>query len=143
MAASAWRAFGSGLGAVRHRGRYSVPGVSADDRISTRDEVLAARQRLHRLAMEHGLTQPRVDAAGAVVVTPPVDDPGYGTLKRYASAAAAVVGCRVNVVAEDAPAAAGTPRRCERAPGIVPGGRPDLASRRAQRSVGSASVSAR
>ncbi len=83
-----------------------MPGVRASDRTATRDEVLTARQRLHRLAVENGLTQPRVDAAGAVVVTPPVDDPSYGALKRYASAAAAVVGCRVNVVAEDAPAAA-------------------------------------
>ncbi|MGY1833106.1 hypothetical protein ACI8AA_22050 [Geodermatophilus sp. SYSU D01180] len=80
--------------------------MSVDDRTATRDEVLAARQRLHRLAVEHGLTQPRVDAAGVVIVTPPVDDPGYGTLKRYVSAAAAVVGCWVNVVADDAPAAA-------------------------------------
>lgn len=44
---------------------------------------------------------------GAVVVALPVDDPGCGTLKRFAGAVAAVVGRWVIVVADDAPAAAG------------------------------------
>lgn len=82
-----------------------MPGVTAGDRTATRDEVLAARRQLHRLAAEHRLTRPRVDAAGAVVVTMPADDPGYGTLKRFAAAAAEVVGRWVNAVAADAPAA--------------------------------------
>ncbi len=82
-----------------------MPDVTVDDRTATRDAVLAARQRLRRLAAEHGLTRPRVDAAGAVVVTLPADDPGYGALKRFAGAALEVVGSWVNVVAADAAAA--------------------------------------
>jgi hypothetical protein len=70
---------------------------------ATRGEVLAARDELRRLAADHRLSRPRVDADGAVVVTMPADDPGYRTLKAYAAAAAEVVGIRVNIVADDAP----------------------------------------
>jgi hypothetical protein len=47
----------------------------------------------------------RRSRAPAVVVTMPANDPSYGTLKRYASAAAEVVNVWVNVVADEAPAA--------------------------------------
>lgn len=85
----------------------TVPDVTVDDRTATRDEVLAARQQLRRLAAEHRLTRPGVDAAGAVVVTMPADDLGYGALKRFAAAASEVVGSWVNVVAADAPGGVG------------------------------------
>ncbi|MGY1762450.1 hypothetical protein ACI79G_16220 [Geodermatophilus sp. SYSU D00779] len=45
--------------------------------------------------------------ARSVVVALPAADPGYGTLKQFASAAAEVIGCRVTVIADGAPAAAG------------------------------------
>ncbi|MGY1709870.1 hypothetical protein ACI8AC_10205 [Geodermatophilus sp. SYSU D00758] len=78
----------------------------AVERTATRDEVLAARRVLRPLAEYHGLTRPRVDAAGAVIVTVPAGEPGHGTLRRFAAAAAEVVGVWVTVVADDAPAAA-------------------------------------
>ena len=69
-----------------------LPGAG---RTATRSEVLAARD-------------PRGDQLGAVIVTPPADDPGYGTLKRFAAAAAESVGTWVNVVVSDASPVAST-----------------------------------
>jgi Protein of unknown function (DUF2442) len=74
-------------------------------RTATREEVLAARDELRRLAADHLLSRPRVDDDGAVVVTMPTDDPGYRTLKAYAAAAAEVAGIWINIVADDAQAA--------------------------------------
>lgn len=73
------------------------------DRSATSAEVLAARGVLRQLAERHGLVEPRVDAAGTVVVHS--DDPGYGPLQRYALAAATTTGVWVNVITDDAPAA--------------------------------------
>jgi hypothetical protein len=73
---------------------------------ASRDQVLAARERLRRLAADHRISRPRVDAIGTVVVTMPADDPGYRSLTHFAADAAEVVGVWVNVVADDAPAAA-------------------------------------
>jgi hypothetical protein len=76
-----------------------LPGAG---RTATRSEVLAAREELRRPAEAHGIRDPRVDQLGAVIVTPPTDDPGYGTLKRFATAAAESVGTWGNVVVSDA-----------------------------------------
>ena len=82
--------------------------LPAAGRTAARSEVLAAREELRRLAEAHGLRNPRVDQLGAVIVTPPADDPGYGTLKRFAAAAAESVGSWINVVASDASPVAST-----------------------------------
>ncbi len=82
-----------------------LPGAG---RSATQDEMLAMREELRRLAEAHDLRDPRVDQLGAVIVTPPADDPGYGSLKRFAAAAAAAVGVWVNVVASDASPVAST-----------------------------------
>ena len=75
-----------------------------DDRTATREEVLAGRQVLHRLAGEHGLVRPRVDAVGVVVVG--CTSPGYAAVRSYATAAAQALGVpSVNVVTDDAPGA--------------------------------------
>jgi hypothetical protein len=74
--------------------------------LATRDDVLAARRELRGLAVRHGIAHPRVTASGAVLISVPGDG-GYRRLERFAAAAAAVVGAWVNVVAEDAPWAAG------------------------------------
>lgn len=77
--------------------------LATGDRTATRGEVLAARTVLRQLAMRHGLSEPRVDAAGTVIVHS--DEPGYGPLMRYADAAAKAVGAWVTVITDDAAAA--------------------------------------
>jgi hypothetical protein len=81
----------------------TMSSVATGDRTATRDEVLAARRTLRQLAVRHGLAHPRVDATGTVVVHS--DDPGYGSLRRYAMAASKSLGVWVNVITDDAPAA--------------------------------------
>jgi len=80
-----------------------VTNLATGDRCATRDEVLGAREALRQLAERHGLPRPRVDAIGTVVVH--TDDPGYGQLRRYAIAAARMVGVWVNVITDDSGAA--------------------------------------
>ncbi|MGY2004246.1 hypothetical protein [Blastococcus sp. SYSU DS1024] len=75
-------------------------------RTATRDEVFAVRRVLRALAEHHGLTAPRVDAHGAVIVTMSAAEPGYGALRRFAAAVSEVMGVWVTVVADDAPGAA-------------------------------------
>ncbi|MGH9057623.1 MAG: hypothetical protein ACRDYY_17450 [Acidimicrobiales bacterium] len=77
--------------------------LAVGDRSATRAEVLAARKVLRQLARRHGLSDPRVDVAGTVIVHS--SDPGYAALMRYADAAAKTVGAWVNVISDDAPAA--------------------------------------
>lgn len=77
--------------------------LAIGDRSATREEVLAARRSLRTLAARHGLTRPRVDGSGTVVVHS--DDPGYGPLRRYATEAARSLGVWVNVITDDASAA--------------------------------------
>ncbi|MCZ2826007.1 MULTISPECIES: DUF2442 domain-containing protein [unclassified Modestobacter] len=90
---------------LRRAGR-PVSAATPAEPTASRDEVLAARDRLRRLAADHRISRPRVDVIGTVVVTLPADDPGYRSLTHFAAAAAEVVGGWVNVVADDAPAAA-------------------------------------
>lgn len=77
--------------------------LATGDRSATRDEVVAARKALRQLAKRHGLTRPRVDATGTVIVHS--DAPGYAAVMHYADAAARAVGAWVNVITDDAPAA--------------------------------------
>lgn len=77
--------------------------TTATDRVATRDEVVAQRHALRRLAEEHGLVDPRVSMTGTVVVHS--GDPGYRTVRRFATAASDLVGAWVNVVTDDVPAA--------------------------------------
>jgi ABC-type sugar transport system substrate-binding protein len=73
------------------------------DRSATRAEVLAARKVLRQLASQHGLSRPRVDVTGTVVVHS--EEPGYSAVRRYATAAAGQLGVWVNVITDDASAA--------------------------------------
>lgn len=91
----------SGEGAGRTMDAMS--NLATGDRSATRDEVVAARKTLRQLAHRHGLSQPRVDAVGTVIVHS--DAPGYSAVMRYADAAAKTVGAWVNVITDDAPAA--------------------------------------
>lgn len=77
--------------------------TTATDRVATRDEVVSRRDALRRLAQEHGLVNPRVSTTGTLVVHS--DDPGYRTVRRFATAASDLVGAWVNVVTDDVPAA--------------------------------------
>jgi len=77
--------------------------TTATDRVATRDEVLAQRDALRRLADQHGLGAPRLSASGTVVIH--TDDPGYRTVRGFATAASGVVGAWVNVITDDAAAA--------------------------------------
>jgi hypothetical protein len=81
----------------------SVSNLITGDRSATRNEVLAARKILRQLAERQGLSDPRVDALGTVIVHS--DEPGYAPLMRYADAAAKAVGAWVNVITDDAAAA--------------------------------------
>ena len=98
-----------GVAARRAQGgvpdRYDglVTNLATGDRCATREEVLRAREALRQLAERHGLARPRVDAIGTVVIH--TDDPGYGQLRRYAIAAAKMVGVWVNVITDDSGAA--------------------------------------
>jgi len=81
----------------------AMSNLATGDRSATRAEVLAARSALRQLAGRYGLSHPRVDVAGTVIVH--TTDPGYATLMRYAEAAAKTIGAWVNVISDDAPAA--------------------------------------
>lgn len=77
--------------------------LATGDRSATRAEVLAARSALRQLAGPYGLSRPRVDITGTVIVHS--SDPGYAALMRFADAAAKTIGVWVNVITDDAPAA--------------------------------------
>jgi ABC-type sugar transport system substrate-binding protein len=81
----------------------AMSNLATGDRSATHTEVLAARKALRQLARRHGLSHPRVDAVGTVIVHS--DDPGYAAVMRYADAAAKAVGAWVNVITDDALAA--------------------------------------
>ena len=90
---------------LRRIGRPAHRVVTADGPTATREQVLAARTFLRRLAADHDLSDPRVDATGAVVVTMPDDEISYRPLRAFAAAAAQALGVWVNTVAADAPGA--------------------------------------
>jgi len=73
------------------------------DRTATRAEVLQGRVQLRRLAAAERLSTARVDAAGTVIVHS--EAPGYGPLRRFATAASKQIGVWVNVITHDVPAA--------------------------------------
>lgn len=77
--------------------------TTISDRTATRDEVLKLRAQLRGLAAAEQLTEARVDAAGTVIVHS--EAPGYGPLRRFATAASGRVGVWVNVITDDVPAA--------------------------------------
>ena len=61
---------------LRRVARPAHQAVAPGGRTATREEVLAARDHLRRLAADHDLAEPRVDATGVVVVTMPLDEAG-------------------------------------------------------------------
>lgn len=77
--------------------------LATGDRSATQAEVLSARSTLRQLTGRYGLSRPRVDVTGTVIVHS--DDPGYAALMRYAEAAAKIIGVWVNIIIDDAPAA--------------------------------------
>lgn len=77
--------------------------TTISDRTATRDEVLKLREPLRGLAAAEQLTGARVDTTGTVIVHS--EAPGYGPLRRFATAASARVGVWVNVITDDVPAA--------------------------------------
>lgn len=81
----------------------AVSNLATGDRSATKAEVLAARGVLRQLARRHGLSHPRVDVAGTVIVHS--SHAGYAALMGYADAAAKTIGVWVNVITDDAPAA--------------------------------------
>ena len=80
----------------------SMSYTTATGRVATRDEVLAQRDALRRLAGQHRLRSPRLSASGTVVIHS--DDPGYRTVRGFATAASGLVGAWVNVITDDASA---------------------------------------
>jgi hypothetical protein len=80
-----------------------VSDLPTTDRSATRDEVLAVRRQLRELAEVEGLTEVRVGPDGTVVVH--CEAPGYGPMRRFATAATDVVGVWVNTVTDDVAAA--------------------------------------
>lgn len=80
-----------------------MPSTTTSDLSATRDQVLAHRAQLRQMASEEGLSKLRVDVAGTVIAH--TDAPGYGPLRRFATAASGLVGAWVNVVTDDVPAA--------------------------------------
>jgi len=81
----------------------TMSNLATGDRTASRAEVLAARKVLRQLAQRYGLSQPRVDVAGTVIVHS--SDPGYAALMRYADAVSKTIGAWLNVITDDAPAA--------------------------------------
>lgn len=75
-----------------------------EDRRASRDEIVSHRAGLKTLAAERGLTNLRVRADGAIVVT--ARDPGYWHVAGFIDAASAVVGAYVYVVTDDVATAA-------------------------------------
>jgi len=83
--------------------RLAIPAPPADRHVvASREQVLVVRGKLRDLAMQQGLTRPRVTASGAVLVGLP-DERDTESFRRFAAQAASTVGAWVNVVAEDAP----------------------------------------
>lgn len=80
-----------------------MPSTTTSDLCATRDQVLAHRAQLRQMASEEGLSRLRVDVAGTVIAH--TNAPGYGPLRRFATAASGLVGAWVNVVTDDVPAA--------------------------------------
>jgi hypothetical protein len=70
---------------------------------ATRSEILTHRVELAALARAHGLRDPRTDSTGVIIVH--ADAPGYGAVRRFATAASQTVGAWVNVITDDVPAA--------------------------------------
>ncbi len=77
--------------------------TTISDRTATRDEVVKVRDQLRGLAVAERLARARVDASGTVIVHS--EAPGYGPLRRFATAASSRVGVWVNVITDDVPAA--------------------------------------
>lgn len=77
--------------------------VTTGDRTATRDEVLAHRAELRRLAVVHDLTDSRIDPLGTVIVHS--DTPGYAAVRHFATDATELIGAWVNVIVDNVPAA--------------------------------------
>jgi len=70
-----------------------------EDRRASRAEIVSHRAELKTLAAERGLTNLRVRADGAIIVTSSA--PGYWHVAGFIDAASAVVGAYVYVVTDD------------------------------------------
>ncbi|MEX2627874.1 MAG: hypothetical protein WD225_13380 [Ilumatobacteraceae bacterium] len=77
--------------------------VATGDRTATRDVVLACRGQLRDSAQRFGLLDPRVDDVGTVIVGS--SEPGYGSVRHFASEASTQVGVWVNVITAEVSAA--------------------------------------
>ena len=82
--------------------RRALARPAGQDRVATREEVLAARAVLTALARHHELLEPRVDLDGTVYVR--AGREGFGPLWRFAAVAAQTLGVWVNVWADEAAA---------------------------------------
>jgi transcriptional regulator with XRE-family HTH domain len=75
---------------------------AGQDRVATRDEVLAGRAVVSALARHHDLLEPRVDLNGTVYVR--AGRAGFGPLWRFATVVAQTLGVWVNVSPDEAEA---------------------------------------
>ena len=85
------------------RARISDAHTGLRQPIGVRDEVLASRGQLRDSAQRCGLLDPRVDDVGTVIVRS--SEPGYGSVRRFASEASTHVGVWVNVITAEVLAA--------------------------------------
>jgi hypothetical protein len=75
---------------------------AGQDRVATRDEVLAGRAVIAALARHHDLLEPRVDLNGTLYVR--AGRTGFGPLWRFATVVAQTLGVWVNVSPDEAQA---------------------------------------
>lgn len=84
----------------------SVPRTTLVDRKATRGEISTYATGIRRLAVDLGLSSPRIRDDGTVVVHS--DEVGYRAVTRLSAAASELVGTYVHVITDDVPGAAGT-----------------------------------
>jgi len=80
-----------------------VPRSTVADRKATADEVRPHSAAIRQLAVDFGLSSPRLRSDGAVVVHS--SEAGYGAVTRLSIAASAIVGEYVHVITDDVPGA--------------------------------------
>lgn len=79
--------------------RRALARPAGQDRVATRDEVMAGRAVITTLARHHELLEPSVDADGVLYVR--AGRPGFGPLWRFASVLAQILGVWVTVKADE------------------------------------------
>src|SRR5205085_2210203 len=90
-------------------GRTTIQGMASRlgvvGRRASREEVVAHRAVVRRLASKLGLSRPRIRDDGTVIVSSP--EPGYRAVARLSAMASDVIGRDVHVISDDVPGAAG------------------------------------